>query len=395
MGSRALLVAAVLSGTLPFASTAAQAAPLAREVGSRGPACTTTAAPAPLLMKVQTDFVSTRTDGSPFGAAISPNSRFGIVSYTGGPLVVYSLPNPQRAAPRIDSLGSYGFAGVTLSSDGRYLLAAVDDGALVLDATALETGNLGRDPGLLATLSTNGFNGAIEVAFSPGDRYAFVTLEARDELAVFNLRKALRTGGARSLVGFVPLESAPVGIAVSPEGKDLYVTSEAASGTRTAGAHGTLTTVNIAKAERHPASSVVSTVWAGCSPVRVAASGANVYVTARGSDALLEFNAARLVSDPARALAHTVQVGEAPVGLAVTDAGQRVVVADSDRFNSPGASSNLAIVEVSADGGLVLRGYVRSGQFPRDLAASPDSRLVLVACFDSDRIETVDARSLP
>ena len=53
-------------------------------------------------------------------------------------------------------------------------------------------------------------------------------------------------------------------------------------------------------------------------PVRVitSADGADVWVTARGSDDLLCFSAARLASDPARALVATARVGEASVGPA-------------------------------------------------------------------------------
>ena len=49
-------------------------------------------------------------------------------------------------------------------------------------------------------------------------------------MAVFNLKKAESNGfGSSDLVGYVPLGVAPVGIAISPNGRYLYATSEAAT----------------------------------------------------------------------------------------------------------------------------------------------------------------------
>lgn len=139
-----------------------------------------------------------------------------------------------------------------------------------------------------------------------------------------------------------------MGLAVSPDGRWLYATSEigvasqhatslrasTASAPTTAGAAalstgagpcpgtiageapGTLSVINLRRAESDPAHSVAVTVNAGFQPVRVitSADGTQVWVTARASDDLLCFSAARLVSAPADALVAAVRVGEAPVG---------------------------------------------------------------------------------
>ena len=180
-------------------------------------------------------------------------------------------------------------------------------------------------------------------------------------------------------------------MAISPDGRYLYATSEAAT---ESGTQGTLTTINLHRAEEHPSHSVVSTVWAGCSPVRVVASESSVYVTARGSDQLLEFSAPELVSLPASALMNRVQVGVAPVGLALVNHNETLLIADSDRFNANGAISNLAVV---AAGGrsLQLVGYVVAGGFPRDMAVSPHGTTVLVSDYGSCDLEEVDVGTLP
>ena len=129
-----------------------------------------------------------------------------------------------------------------------------------------------------------------------------------------------------------------VGLALSPDGQWLYATSELARGARLArNAQGSLAVISVRRAATDPARSVVSTVAAGCQPVRVitSADGAVAWVTARGSDALLGFSTALLRSHPARSLVARAGVGEAPVGLALVDNGRQIVVADSNRFQAP------------------------------------------------------------
>jgi DNA-binding beta-propeller fold protein YncE len=219
-------------------------------------------------------------------------------------------------------------------------------------------------------------------------------------MAVFNLHRALTQGfGAGDFVGAIPLGISPVGMAVSPDGRWLYATSEVLA-SRPNGNVGTLTVINLARAETDPAASVVATVAAGCNPVRVitSADGTVVWVTARASDALLAFSASRLRADPAHALLADVRVGEAPVGLALARQGSLVVVADSDRFGAAGKAASLAVVSVPdalAGHRDALVGYLPAGQFPRDIAASPDGSTVLVANYASGQLETVNPAALP
>ena len=108
-------------------------------------------------------------------------------------------------------------------------------------------------------------------------------------------------------------------------------------------------------------------------------------------------SAALLRSDPAHALIARVWVGEAPVGLALVDHGGRIVVADSNRFLAPGATSSLAVVNVAAAlaGKPALAGLLPAGQFPREMAAEPGGRTLLVTNFDSGQVELVHVAGLP
>ncbi|HEY6786464.1 MAG TPA: beta-propeller fold lactonase family protein [Trebonia sp.] len=343
--------------------------------------------------------------GSPFGVAVAPGGRWAFVAVSGGVEVLQEggalAPAVVRTIPVAGSP-----LGVTITPDGRYLLAADDTGAVVISVARAERGTLGA---VLGTLSAPGHgagdDSAIEVAVSPAGRFAFVTLEDADEAVVFNLGEALRAGfGAADYVGSVPLGVAPVGMAISPDGRWLYATSELAgspprsSAKPAAAQHGTLTMIALRRAETDPTSSVVATVGAGCQPVRVitSADGGEVWVTARGSDDLLCFSAARLISDPARALVTIVRVGEAPVGLAAVHGGSLIVVADSNRFSASGAVSDLDVVNVAAalSGGRAVVGHIPSGSFPREMALLPDGTL-LVSNFSSGQVEAVDVASIP
>ena len=226
---------------------------------------------------------------------------------------------------------------MTLTPDERYLLVANGSGATVVSAQAAEQGGGNAVLGTLSSGGSGPAGGAIEVATSPMSRFAFVSLENSGKIAVFNLQQALashsRTAG---FVGGRAAGVAPVGLAVSPNGDWLYSTSElesiralrrtdAAGREPAQGGQGTLAVISMHKAETEPAHAIVSTVTAGCSPVRVitSTSGGTVWVTARGSDMLLGFAASRLRGDPAHSLIARAEVGEAPVGLALVGGGQR------------------------------------------------------------------------
>jgi DNA-binding beta-propeller fold protein YncE len=341
----------------------------------------------------------------PFGVAVSPDSRKAFVADASGAIYVYSLGSGAPAVENVDSFRVTSTGGippqpgvsplgVASTPNGKYLIAADDNGgAVVFNVSHLEEAGSHWSSWHTGTLTSRG-QGAIEAAVSPGGTFVFVTLENSSGLAVFDLQKALLDGfGPSDLVGTVPLGVAPVGMAISPNGRYLYVTSEAEAAP--SGNEGTLTTIDLATAEHAPSRSIVSTVLAGCSPVRVVATSSSVYVTARGSDALLDFAASDLVSHPAIALRGVVRVGEAPVGVALVDHDKTVVIADSDRFSAPGAGADLAVVTVDQGGPLSLAGYVKSGSFPRDMAVVPDGSELLVSNFGSGQVEEVAVSSLP
>jgi DNA-binding beta-propeller fold protein YncE len=380
------------------ATPAASAPPALPALPARGlpsPGCSTATAASPPLGSVRTAMVT--VPGNPFGVAVTPDGRWAFVALINsievlrigpslGPVMVRTILLPQGTA-----------VGETLTHDGRYLLAASGSGAVVLSVARAEQGNPDAELGTLS--DPGGGSGATEVAVSPDGDYAFVTQEDSQRAAVFNLHRALTQGfGPADFVGTIPLGIAPVGMAVSPDGRWLYATSEVTSQTEQSN-QGTLTVISLARAETDPAASVVATVAAGCNPVRVitSADGREVWVTARESDDLLCFSAAALHSDPDQALVAIVRVGEAPVGLTLVRNGSLVVVADSNRFAASGATSDLSVVDVAPAlaGRPALIGSIPAGQFPREMALVPGGQRLLVSNYTSGQLEAISVPSIP
>jgi DNA-binding beta-propeller fold protein YncE len=303
---------------------------------------------------------------------------------------------PGRAPVLVHTIGVPGpTAGTALSDNGRLLLVAGGAGAVVVSVPVAERGGRRAVLGTLVAPGGPTADRAIEVTITPDGRYAFVSLEYANRIAVFNLARAMAHGfsAAGVYVGSIPAQDA-VGLAVSPDGHWLYATT-----VNDTSPVGMLSVISVARAESDPASSVVARVPAGCTPVRVitSADGSVVWVTATESNALLAFSAARLQTDAARALLADVHVGQAPVGLALARAGTLIMVADSNRFAAGIPPSNVAVVNVAdaLHGRPALVGYLPAGRFPRDVAASGNGSLVLVANYASGQVEAVDAAALP
>jgi len=375
------------------------------------------------------------TGGSPFGVAVTPDGRYAFAAVTSSSVIdVLRMPNTASGRPvLVRSIPVAGAPlGETITPDGTYLLAADGSGAVVISVARAESGAANAVLGTLAAPGGGG-NGqgalaasAIEVATSPDGRYAFVTLEYDQRAVVFNLARAVSRGfGSADYVGSIPLGQAAVGLAVSPDGRWLYATSEGAIpaqhavGIRASAAQsgpalsvsqevragiepneppGTLTLIDLRRAETDPARSVVATVDAGCQPVRVitAANGTQVWVTARASDDVLCFAAARLVTDPSHALVAVVRVGEAPVGLTAARDDALIVVADSNRFTVAGAHAGLSVIDVAdaLKGRPAIVGQIPAGLFPRDMTTAPNGT-VLVSNFSSGQVEAIDTATIP
>ena len=338
--------------------------------------------------------VTARVPGSPDAVVGTADGRWAFASVSGelgGEIAVFALghgaPRLVRTVPLPSSM-TQAF-GMTLTHDGRLLLVAAYTATAVLNVPALEDGRGDAMAGVLADAGA----GQFEVAVSKDDRYAFVADETTGALSVFDLALALRQGfGARGVaVAIVPLAAGAAGLALSPDGTLLYVTTYGAYGP-----HGKVWVIDASRAEGGAGlGAVVAQAAAGCQPVRVAVSpdGSIVWVTALQSNALLAFSAAALAQDPSGALRAVVRTGSEPVGLALADNGRIALVGNSNRGLVPGTGGNVpqtvAVIDTAAALAHrpALLGTVPAGAFPRDLSVDPASGQAFVANFNSGTIE--------
>lgn len=376
-------------------TTAGAGAPAAVLAPIFAPGCRSTVARAPALGGVRSQSVT--VGGQPFGITTTSDGKFTFVP-RGDSIAV--LSQGAGLAPILDHViaapGVHN--GAVLTHDGRYLVAALNSGAVVVDAAAAEQGS--SHP-ITGTLTSSFGNGAVEVAISPDDRFVFVTLQYSAAMVVFNLQTALAHGfGPSAVVGKVPLGQQPVGLAFSPDARWLYVTSMTRTPTQNA-AEGTVSVIDTARAETTPAQAVHATATAGCDPVRVIASGdgQTVWVTSRESDALLGFSASRLRSNPGHALMAQVGVGAAPIGVTFAGRGSRtrILVADSNLRQQPGVAPSVAVVDPARAlrRAPALLGYVGTGQLPRQFTIQPDGKTALVTDNGAGQLQAIDLTTLP
>jgi DNA-binding beta-propeller fold protein YncE len=331
---------------------------------------------------------------SPSGVAVTPDGQWVFASTSGsqGPggrvLAMQKGPALKLTVQRSYQLSSPAMDDV-LTSDGRYLLVAAGTGVVVLNVQSLEAGSRGAQFGTLPSPKSTGHGGALAVAVSRGNKYVFMMPVHGSSIAVFNFGKALQLGrpSISDLVGNIRLGSQATGMAVSPDGDWLYVTSSPAGGGNAAGS---LTVISVRTAEMHPPAAVVATAAAGCSPSSVITSpdGQVVWVAERGSNGLLAFSAAKLRTDRKRALLAVMKVGHEPTGLISVAGGKRIVVADSGSY--------LAVVSVQAQAGhATLLGRIPGGLNPHDFALAAGPQTLLVTDAGSDQIQLIDLGTLP
>jgi serine/threonine protein kinase len=314
----------------------------------------------------------------PFAVQVSPDRNFTFVSENGGIEVRRNHPGSQ-VPTLLDTIPAPGInKGLATTSDGKLLVAADNDGAVVINVSSAESGQgASAVLGTFTDQSLGGHNGGgVGVQVTPDDKFVFVTMENSSHMAVFNLAKAVAQGNFSApgvFVGGVPLDPSPVGIS-QVDGDVVYVTTFQKQGAAGGPSVGTLNVVDWQKAETQPSRAVLHTVDAGCSPARIVisgqGSGKTLWVTARDSNTLLAVSAAKLVKGNPHPVLAELPVGPAPVGLTLVKHDTRLIVADtnqhSDTSNGFFAVVNISKMLSNQPGALI--GKIPAAGQPRQLA---------------------------
>ncbi len=365
------------------------------------PACVRTVATGAKLHDVPAIQVPGDT-GQPFGIAVSSDGKAVFVVTDSAVLVYKASGDTLTFTGKSYLVGSTSRQATTatVTPDGKYLLVASDNGIIVFDAAAAENEASNAILGSLQVPNLPKYGRAVGVAVTPDDKFAFVSLQFRDEVGVFNLGQAIREQFATTasyFVGSINVGAQPVGLTMSPDGTTLYATAWIGN----SAIPGVLSVIDVGRAtdSAQIAHSIVSKVKTGCFPARVAVTGdgKTLWVTTKESNFLLAYSASALRTKPGKALIAEVQVGVQPIGLALVDGGKRIVVSDDDNLASPPDDGNLAVVDTAAALGhkSALLGYIPSSQTPHEMVASPDGRLLYVTNYDGSKIQIVNVSQLP
>lgn len=305
-------------------------------------------------------------------------------------------------------------AGIVLTHDGKLLIAAANNAAVILDVERMTAGT--PDPVLG---SFNGFDKnflqTVYVNVTADDKLLFVSQEAAQSVTVIDLERARQNGYQHdAILGNIPVGGGPIALTFSPDGKWLYTTSEVAAPqwnwpkackpegsarTDLVNPEGAVIVIDVARARTDPSSAVAGRIPAGCSPVRMAISpdGSRIYVTARNSNAVEAFDTTKLLSDPDHARVGMAPVGEAPVPVAVIDGGKKVVAGNSNRFAGGNAPQTLSVLDagkMEQTGVDASLGTIPSGAFPRELSVSADGHTLFLTNAGSSSLQAMSVDHL-
>lgn len=348
---------------------------------------------------------SVSVQGHPFSAVASADNCWLFVSTNDGAkdgsvLVMRNKDGafePDHAVP----LKRNAF-GESLSRDGRLLAVAGGDATAILDVARLERGD---SDALLGVLPDDAESGAVYTAMTPDAKTLFVSDEYADRISVFDLAKGQNSGfDSDALIGHIPARNFPVGLAISPDGRWLYATTQRGPSKTMAPIcnpeqkrgqmhpQGLLMRIDVAKAEVDPAHAVVSVLPAGCNPVRVAVSpgGTELWVTARGGNELLRFLIDGWLDGTEHAKVGRFSLGPSPVGVAVRQDGKQVWVALSDRFGSDKDKGGQLVGLAGLQGASQPKQLsMPAAGFPREVSFLPDGRTLVATLFDAKQVQFV------
>ena len=363
--SRALLAAAVAAAVLGAGAPRASAAPFVYVTDALSAAVSQYDAGGPSLAPLVPPAVGTGV--APLGVAVSPDGTSAYVTTpepasvrqyaigaNGGLTLASSAPVPPGAGP----------GQLAVSPDGRSVYVIGTGGSQgVLQYTVAASGALTPK----SPLSVPTPPGPQRLAVSPDSRSVYVTTTVTGLSTVAQYTAgadgALSPKSPASLpVGGDPFAE-PIGVAVSPDGRSVYVADAAGDVTRPGRILQFTAALDGALSPKSPA-----TVAAGRSPfgVAVAADGRSVYATdAEEIGAVLQYTAAADGTLTPKSPG-AVPAGSFPLGIAATADGRAVYAAGA-------GDDAVSQYTVGAAGTLVPRSpaAVAAGRNPVEVAVSP------------------------
>jgi YVTN family beta-propeller protein len=185
----------------------------------------------------------------------------------------------------------------------------------------------------------------VAVSPSPEGDYVYVTNrdghldDDTDDGTLSVIQASLIDTPDEAVVATVPIGKKPIGVAVSPDGDYVYVAN------RGDGTVSVIKKIPTTPPSWEEVTDQDTRISVGSAPIGVAVSpdGVHLYVTNMNSNTVYAINAARAIDDPYNAVVDSVSVGERPVGVAMTPNGDYVYVTNQ------GADTGDAIEEDTED----------------------------------------------
>ena len=195
-------------------------------------------------------------------------------------------------------------------------------------------------------------------ATSPVASYAYITSNSNNVSVIDTITDTVITT--------VTVGGLPWGVAVSPDGKKVYVANR--------GGGGYVSIINTAT------NSVTDTVTVGGWPNGVAVSpdGTRVYVT-NGQGITVSDNVA-VIDTATNTVTATVTVGKSPIGVAVTPDGKKVYVTND-------FSNNVSVIDTKTN---TVTATVEVGVRPEGVAVTPDGTKVYVANGQDNTVSVIN-----
>jgi DNA-binding beta-propeller fold protein YncE len=299
-------------------------------------------------------------------------------------------------------------SGLALVRDETFLAVTNNHGMVLLDAL------VARDAHRDAVISTAHYGRdlqTVQVLESPDRQWLFASDEHNRTVSVLDLDRLISGAtGADVLTCQIRVDLSPVGIALSIDGRYLYVACEmsrvpapdlvnwfvwAATMHGNLRRAGVLSTIDLEKVSTDPERAVVANTVAGGHPVRVEHSHGHrvAWVTARASNQLKAFSTDKPEAPEPIA---TVPVGPAPVGLAVLEDLGVVLVANSNRFAATAQRETLCVVDMdlALTGQSAILGHIPVGSFPREIVVDDAGGVIYVSNFNSQSLSVINIESL-
>jgi DNA-binding beta-propeller fold protein YncE len=219
--------------------------------------------------------------------------------------------------------------GIAVTPNGKSAYVAAFNNDIVQYDIDPKTGAL--SPKSPPTVAIGGLGGPVTVAVTPDGKSAYVSDQGGNTVLQYDINST--TGNLSPKVpATVSTGSGPYGVAVAPDGKSVYVTN------RGNGTGLTLSEYNVDPLTGTLSPKVPATVPTGMGPVGIAVTpdGRSVYVTNFGSpdgrlpfgNTLSQYDVDPLTGALSPKTPAIVATGTAPQGIAVTPDGKRAYVTD-------------------------------------------------------------------